>query len=205
MSTLTITKNWSANTTLTKAQLDEFETDLETFLNTTKLAYENLDIDSIIAALSDSQTQEILNQRGIGDSLSDTKDADNAISTSWTSIGLELAIPSAGDYLITGTATVNQIQAGNNSLHTNEFSFRIQDATNTATILPAQDCGITADIPAATASFDSSELQVPISWACIYTATGAATIRLELQEATITPTSKYVANSGTINSLKLDS
>lgn len=114
MATLSITKSYAAGQILAKSNLDDIESAIETFLNTTKLGHENVDIDSTFNSLTQSQAETILNTGGYGTLVTTTLGADQALTSSYAAYN-SVTVSSAGVYLVNAIALVElspQVPAG---------------------------------------------------------------------------------------------
>jgi hypothetical protein len=205
MPTLTITKTYSDGPILTKAQLDNFETSLATFLNTTLLDEDNIDIDAIISNLTESQAVSAINKNGYSDKLSDTEaSSDVTFNTStWTSTGLSLDLPDAGDYLIIANCRFSFASTTLPS-RVHSLTARLRDTTNNTNLLEETNIEMTFTETDSTYTSVMGETvyTVPFNLAIIINIAGAVTIDLQ-GLAGSAATSEYVADTGQIKSFRL--
>lgn len=103
MPTLSIPKDYSAGNVLQKSHLDSIESAVETFLNTTQIGYDNIDVETTLQALTQSQAETILTTGGYGTLYTTTLGSNTTVTSVSANINTTGSIP-AGKYLITANA-----------------------------------------------------------------------------------------------------
>jgi hypothetical protein len=107
MPTLTVTKNWDDNTTLTEAQLDDIKNSIETWANTTKLDSTNIQSGGISAdnIASSAVTTAKINANAVtrakleavGQQVSSSSGTDSITASSYTDVtNLSVSITTTG-------------------------------------------------------------------------------------------------------------
>jgi len=143
MTTLSIPKSYAAGQILTKADLDNIESAVETYLNVTQIGYENIDIDSTLDSLSQSQAETILTSAGYGTLVTTTLGGDQPLTTSLANYNTVSNV-SAGTYLVNAVALVELTRtAFTGSVAQNGLTMNLYNITSSSYIIPETLIGST--------------------------------------------------------------
>lgn len=179
MATLSITKGYSAGQVLTKAALDNIENAVETFLNTTKIGYENINIDTLFNALTQSQAETILTTGGYGTLITTTLGSDQALSATPT-VYNSVAGVSAGTYLISAVALVQVSKTSFLSAPTTQAAaVNVYNVTSSTAITPIASIRTGFNTSAISLTLSSTSTQMTAHF--VYTATLTSTSTIGFQ------------------------
>ena len=136
MSTLSIPKSYRAGQILSKSDLDNIESAIETYLNTTQIGYENINIEDTLGALTQSQAETILTNAGYGTLVTTTLGGDQALTTSLANYNTVSNV-SAGTYILNAVALVEVSRTSfTTAVAQNSLQMNVYNITASSYIIP---------------------------------------------------------------------
>jgi hypothetical protein len=132
MPTFQINETHATGQTPTEADIDKIRLTIEDFFNNVKADHNNIDISSIVADLSASQADNILDKIGIADTQTATNDESDTVSSGSFQTVATVEIPVTGTYLlIAESQEILEVSNSAASTQTESIQYRFYDGTST--------------------------------------------------------------------------